>query len=64
MEFSLHNLDNKIIHLTNDAIQIQSNSYGKYETGNKGFIISYLFQNFNNIWISLAHIMVFLLIEI
>lgn len=34
-EFSLKNVANKYIHLTNDAIQKNSNSYGKYEDGNK-----------------------------
>ena len=34
-EFSLNNLHNKFVHLTNDAIQIESQDYGKYETGNK-----------------------------
>lgn len=34
-EFSLKNVANKYIHLTNDAIQKYSNSYGKYEDGNK-----------------------------
>lgn len=33
--FSLANLDNKFVHLTNDAVQKKSESYGKYETGNK-----------------------------
>ena len=26
---------NKVIHLTNDAIQCRSDKYGKYESGNK-----------------------------
>jgi hypothetical protein len=34
-EFTLKNLGNKYIHLTNDAIQKKSEDYGKYETGNK-----------------------------
>jgi hypothetical protein len=34
-EFSLKNVQNKYIHLTNDAIQKYSNAYGKYEDGNK-----------------------------
>ena len=34
-EFNLHSLSNKFIHLTNDAIQKQSNEYGKFENGNK-----------------------------
>ena len=43
-EFSLQNLSNKYIHLTNDAIQKKSDDYGKFENGNK---ISYLeFQKY------------------
>jgi len=34
-EFNLKNLNNKAIHLTNDAIQKKNDDYGKYETGNK-----------------------------
>ena len=34
-EFSLKNVTNKFIHLTNDAIQKKSDSYGKFEPGNK-----------------------------
>ncbi len=34
-EFSLNNLGNKYIHLTNDAIQKKSDDYGKFENGNK-----------------------------
>ncbi len=34
-DFTLVTLDNKFIHLTNDAIQKKSQDYGKYETGNK-----------------------------
>lgn len=34
-EFSIANLNNKLIHLTNDAIQKKSDDYGKFETGNK-----------------------------
>jgi tubulin polyglutamylase TTLL1/tubulin monoglycylase TTLL3/8 len=33
--FSLQNVENKYIHLTNDAIQKYSEDYGKYENGNK-----------------------------
>lgn len=33
--FTLKNLDNKFIHLTNDAIQKKSEDYGKFENGNK-----------------------------
>jgi len=34
-EYNLDDLDNKTIHLTNDAIQIKDEDYGKYECGNK-----------------------------
>ena len=34
-EFSIKNVDNKLIHLTNDAIQKKSDDYGKFENGNK-----------------------------
>lgn len=34
-EFSIADLDNKYVHLTNDAIQKKAADYGKYETGNK-----------------------------
>ena len=33
--FDLEDLDNKYIHLTNDAIQKYGDDYGKYEPGNK-----------------------------
>jgi tubulin--tyrosine ligase len=33
--FSLDNLDDIMVHLTNDAVQKYDNSYGKYEEGNK-----------------------------
>ena len=34
-EFTLNDLENRYIHLTNDAIQNKSADYGKFETGNK-----------------------------
>lgn len=34
-EFSVRNLDNKFIHLTNDAIQKKGEEFGKFEIGNK-----------------------------
>lgn len=34
-EFSLNNLSNKVVHLTNDAIQKKADDYGKFEAGNK-----------------------------
>ena len=38
-EFTCKNITNRFIHLTNDAVQKKSESYGKYETSNK---LSYL----------------------
>ena len=34
-QFDLTNLHSRYVHLTNDAIQINSEDYGKYESGNK-----------------------------
>ena len=34
-EYSISNLSNRLIHLTNDAVQKNSEDYGKYENGNK-----------------------------
>eukprot|EP00826_Nyctotherus_ovalis_P044077 TRINITY_DN4725_c0_g2_i2.p1 TRINITY_DN4725_c0_g2~~TRINITY_DN4725_c0_g2_i2.p1 ORF type:complete len:416 (+),score=112.19 TRINITY_DN4725_c0_g2_i2:79-1326(+) len=34
-EFTLKSLGNKAVHLTNDAVQQQTEDYGKYEPGNK-----------------------------
>jgi tubulin polyglutamylase TTLL1/tubulin monoglycylase TTLL3/8 len=34
-EYSLKNLSNRYVHLTNDAIQKKSEDYGKFEPGNK-----------------------------
>lgn len=34
-EFSLANLSNRMIHLTNDAVQKKDEEYGKYENSNK-----------------------------
>lgn len=43
-EFTLANLSNRMIHLTNDAVQKKAEEYGKFEPGNK---ISYPeFQNY------------------
>lgn len=43
-EFSLDNVHNKFIHLTNDAVQKKSSEYGKFEAGNK---LNYAdFQNY------------------
>lgn len=43
-EYSTNNLSNKLVHLTNDAIQKKAEDYGKFESGNK---LSYIeFQNY------------------
>lgn len=34
-EYNINNLNNKLIHLTNDAVQKFSPDYGKFEPGNK-----------------------------
>ena len=34
-EFSLSNLSNRMVHLTNDAVQKKAEDYGKFEPGNK-----------------------------
>ena len=34
-EFSMKELSNKFVHLTNDAIQKKADDYGKFENGNK-----------------------------
>ena len=34
-EFSLHNLSNRMVHLTNDAVQKYADDYGKFESANK-----------------------------
>lgn len=34
-EYSINNLGNKLVHLTNDAVQKRSEDYGKFEPGNK-----------------------------
>ena len=34
-EFSIKNVNNRFIHLTNDAIQKKLDDYGKFESGNK-----------------------------
>ena len=34
-KYSVHNLTNKAMHLTNDAIQKKSPNYGKFENANK-----------------------------
>lgn len=34
-EYSLKNIENKFIHLTNDAVQKKGETYGKFESFNK-----------------------------
>jgi hypothetical protein len=34
-EFSLKNMQNKFVHLTNDAVQKHAPEYGKFENANK-----------------------------
>jgi len=34
-EYSLKNIENKFIHLTNDAVQKKGETYGKFENFNK-----------------------------
>ena len=34
-EYDLSNLSDRLIHLTNDAVQKRDKGYGKYEPGNK-----------------------------
>jgi len=34
-QFDLSNLQSRLIHLTNDAIQMNSEDYGKFESANK-----------------------------
>lgn len=46
LEFNLKNVENKYIHLTNDAVQKYGSNYGKHEAGNK---LSYFeFQEYLN----------------
>jgi len=34
-EYSMKNVTNRLVHLTNDAIQKRCDDYGKFESGNK-----------------------------
>jgi tubulin--tyrosine ligase len=34
-EFNLNDLEDRDVHLTNDAVQDRNEEYGKYEAGNK-----------------------------
>ena len=50
-EFNMKNLNNKMIHLTNEAIQKKGEDFGKFESGNKAFFfIILLFFFFSFIW--------------
>lgn len=47
--FDLHNLGSRFVHLTNDAVQVHSEDYGKFESGNKMSVNDfqrYLDQNY------------------
>lgn len=51
-EFTMKNLANRMIHLTNDAVQKKCEDYGKFEPGNKLSFADfqrYLDNNYNNI---------------
>jgi len=51
-EYTLKNLANKTIHLTNDAVQKKDEDYGKYENGNKLSFTEfqrYLDQNYGSL---------------
>ena len=41
-EYSLSNLSNRMIHLTNDAVQKNSDDYGKFESGNKVITVYFI----------------------
>jgi tubulin--tyrosine ligase len=48
----MKNLSNRMIHLTNDAVQKKCEDYGKFEPGNKlsfSDFQRYLDTNFNNV---------------
>ena len=34
-EYSNHNINDRLVHLTNDAVQKRAPDYGKFEAGNK-----------------------------
>jgi tubulin---tyrosine ligase len=38
-DFNLKNVTNRLIHLTNDAVQKKSDDYGKFESGNKVILL-------------------------
>ncbi len=43
-EFTLKNVTNRMIHLTNDAVQKKSDDYGKFESGNKVRVVVNVFS--------------------
>ena len=49
-DFNIEKWDNRLIHLTNDAVQKNSGDYGKFESGNKVSYyldVSYLIAAYN-----------------
>ena len=45
-EYNVKNATNRMIHLTNDAVQKKSEDYGRFESGNKvSFILLSLHQH-------------------
>ena len=51
-EYSIANLSNKLLHLTNDAVQKKAEDYGKFEPGNKlsyNEFQGYLDKNFSDL---------------
>ncbi|CAD8051245.1 unnamed protein product [Paramecium sonneborni] len=53
-EFNINDVSNQYVHLTNDAIQKNSEGYGKYENGNK---LSFAeFQRYLDKWYSNDHL--------
>lgn len=56
-DFNLKNVTNRLIHLTNDAVQKKSDDYGKFESGNKvcllfnfNIFFSFLMLTFKSTW--------------
>lgn len=43
-EYNVKNVQNRLIHLTNDAIQNRCADYGKFENGNKVSLLLLLIQ--------------------
>jgi len=53
-EFSLDSLEDRMVHLTNDAVQQKGEEYGKYEAANKlsfADFQKYLEQNYGHLTI-------------